>query len=125
MLKNALKVHNILRSDQLLAVAGTFEARVALARRAQIDLRQLMDVVRRADLARIPRIGPVFTEMLLDLGISDIATLAVQEKDALREQLFRHNKANRLARRSPTTEEVADWIDCAATLPVLITHAPS
>ncbi len=121
-LRIALKARKIVSSDQLLAAAGVFEQRVALAALAQLDLAQLTDVVCRADLARIPGIGRVFTGMLVDLGIG-IATLALLEKVALREQLFQHNRANRIARRSPSPDEVADWIDRAANLPVLVTHA--
>ena len=42
----------------------------------------------------------------------------------LHRQLRDYNRRERLARRSPTPEEVADWVGQARLLPVLLTYAP-
>ena len=85
---------------------------------------QLTELVRRADLARVKGVGTVFGRMLEDLGIGDVAKLAHQKPGRLHERLRRHNAASQLARRSPTADEVADWIAQARRLPILVTYQP-
>jgi predicted flap endonuclease-1-like 5' DNA nuclease len=124
LLRAALKVRHITTSDQLLAAAGRFEDRAALAHAARIDPDQLTDLVRQADLARVKGVGWAFGLMLEALGVDDVATLAQQQPGRLHEQLCRYNQTHRLTRRAPTAEEVASWISQARQLPVLVTYPP-
>ena len=48
-----------------------------------------------------------------------------QDPERLHRQLREYNQRERLARRSPTPEEVADWVEQARRLPVLVTYAPA
>ncbi len=122
LLKAALKARSITTCDQLLAVAGQFDDRAALARATRIALDPLTELVRRADLARVKGVGTVFGRMLEDLGIGDVAKLAHQKPGRLHERLHRYNAASQLARRSPTADEVTDWIAQARQLPILVTY---
>jgi predicted flap endonuclease-1-like 5' DNA nuclease len=124
LLRAALKVRHITTSDQLLAAAGRFEDRAALAHAARIDPDQLTDLVRQADLARVKGIGWGFGLMLEALGVGDVATLAQQQSVQLHERLRRYNQTHRLARRAPTADEVTGWISQARQLPLLITYPP-
>ena len=124
LLKAALKARSITTCDQLLAVAGRCDDRAALARAARIAPDQLTELVRRADLARVKGVGTVFGRMLEDLGIGEVAKLAHQKPGRLHARLHRYNAASQLARRSPTADEVADWIDQARQLPILVTYPP-
>jgi predicted flap endonuclease-1-like 5' DNA nuclease len=116
----ALKVQRITTGSQLLAAAGSAIDRQALAARARIDLDQLEELVCRADMARVNGIGVVFGLMLEQLGVRQVADLAARDPAELHEQLRDHNHAERLARRSPTPEEVAAWVAQARTLPSLV-----
>ena len=60
--------------------------------------------------------------MLEELGIHDVETLAAQEPEALHDKLREYNRRERLARRSPTPEEVSDWVAQARRLPKLVTY---
>jgi predicted flap endonuclease-1-like 5' DNA nuclease len=124
LLKAALKARSITTCDHLLAAAGRFDDRAALARAIHAAPDRLTELVRRADLARVKGIGTVFGGMLEELGIGDVATLARQKPGRLHERLRRHNEAEQLARRSPTAQEVMDWIDQARRLPILVTYQP-
>jgi len=124
LLKVALKARSITTCDQLLAVAGQFDDRAALAHAARIAPDQLTELVRRADLARVKGVGTVFGRMLEDLGIGEVAKLAHQKPGRLHARLHRYNAASQLARRSPTADEVADWIAQARQLPILVTYPP-
>ena len=119
----ALKKRRIATCDELLASAGQCEAR-GLARASRIDLEILTTMVRRADMARVRGIGTVFGRMLEDLGILDVAMLAVHDQQMLHEHLRSYNEAQRLARRSPTPAEVMDWIEQARSLAKLVSYEP-
>jgi predicted flap endonuclease-1-like 5' DNA nuclease len=118
----ALKVRRITTCSQLLTAAALFEDRQALARATKIAPEILTDLVQRADMARVNGVGAVFGLMLEELGIHDVEGLAAQDPETLHEKLREYNRQERLARRSPTPEEVTDWIEQARRLPKLITY---
>jgi predicted flap endonuclease-1-like 5' DNA nuclease len=119
-IRAALKRQRITTCEQLLRAAGRAEDRTRLARQARVDPAALLALVQQADLARVDGIGTVFGMMLEELGVGDVATLAGQEPERLHAQLRRHNREERLARRSPTPEEVESWVEQARKLPPLI-----
>ena len=110
--------------DQLLAVAAKLDGRLQLARVAHVSPQGLMELVCRADLARVRGTGFVFNQMLMEVGVTDVASLAEREPITLHEQLQHHNGVTGLSRRSPTAAEVSDWIEQARRLPQLITYGP-
>ncbi|MFL5337702.1 MAG: DUF4332 domain-containing protein [Geminicoccaceae bacterium] len=120
----ALKVQRITTCEQLLAAAGSFEGREAVARATRLDREFLDDLLCRADMARVSGVGVVFCGMLDDLGIGHVGQLAACDHTDLHRRLRDHNQEHRLARRSPTLEEVEDWIRQARELPKLLTWRP-
>ena len=115
-----LKSRRITNCGHLLEIAGTAAGRAALARASGIDADALEALVQRADMARVNGIGVVFGLMLEDLGVHDVQTLAGRDADALHAELRDLNQAERIARRSPTAEEVADWVAQARALRPLV-----
>ncbi len=122
-LRVSLKVRRITTCDQLLAAAARVADREALARTARLAPELLRELVQLADMARVSGIGAVFGLMLEELGIEDVESLAARDPEVLHRQLREYNQRERLARRSPTPEEVADWVQQARRLPVLVTYA--
>jgi predicted flap endonuclease-1-like 5' DNA nuclease len=118
--RTLLKARRITSCGQLLAAAASADQRVALARAAGLDPERLLDIVRQADIARVNGVGQVFGMMLEQLGVPDVATLARQDPAELHERLRQYNQFERIARRSPTPEEVQDWIEQARALPKLL-----
>ena len=116
----ALKRHRVATCGQLLRAAGGARDRDRLARVVGIDPDVLLALVRRADLARVAGIGTVFGLMLEDLGVRDVPALAARDPADLHAGLAAHNREERLARRSPTPEEVRDWVRQARALPALV-----
>ena len=121
-LRVALKNQKITNCDQLLAAAGEAEKRADLVRNAHVNPELLLRIVQRADMARVNGVGAVFGMMLEDLGIRDVQALARQDPAELHERVRAYNTAERLARRSPTPEEVEDWVRQAKALPVIVTY---
>ncbi len=117
-----LKRQRITTCAQLLVAAAAASRRAELVAATGIDPAILLQLVRRADLARIRGIGTVFGLMLEDVGVLEIEQLAEQEAGKLHATLRDYNVRERLARRSPTLEEVAEWVATARLLPLVITH---
>src|SRR5947208_10635871 len=63
----ALKVRRVTTCGQLLRAAAKAEDRARLAREASLDPDRLLELVQRADMARVNGIGTVFGMMLEDL----------------------------------------------------------
>jgi predicted flap endonuclease-1-like 5' DNA nuclease len=114
-----LKRQGVSYTHQLLREAGSAEHCRRLAARSGIDEATLTRLVRRADLARIKGIGAIFADMLEMIGVDQVAVLAGQESGDLHSRLHELNTAERLARRSPTPDEVQQWIAQARALPRL------
>jgi predicted flap endonuclease-1-like 5' DNA nuclease len=114
-----LKRHGVSYTHQLLHEAGSAEHCHRLAARSGIDEATLTRLVRRADLARIKGIGAIFADMLEMIGVDQVAVLARQDCRDLHTRLHELNAAERLARRSPTPDEVQQWIAQARALPRL------
>ena len=114
-----LKRQGVSYTHQLLREAGSAERCRRLAARSGIDEATLTRLVRRADLARIKGIGAIFADMLEMIGVDQVAVLAGQDSGDLHVRLHALNAAERLARRSPTPDEVQQWIAQAGALPRL------
>ena len=121
-LRVALKTRKITNCGQLLEAASSAEKRAKLGRSLGLDPDLLVRIVQRADLARIDGIGAVFGMMLEELGIMDVADVQQQEPEPLHNALDRYNKTERLARRSPTPEEVESWVTQARKLDIVVDY---
>ncbi|MEZ5847715.1 MAG: DUF4332 domain-containing protein [Geminicoccaceae bacterium] len=117
-----LKARRITSCGQLLDAAGTIDKREQLARMTNLDLDLLTVLVQRADMSRVNGVGAVFGMMLEDLGVRDVQSLAGQDPQQLHDDLRSYNQEERLARRSPTPEEVLDWVDQAKGLKPLVSY---
>lgn len=119
-----LKSRRITNCGQLLDAAGENESRQRLLKTTLIEPATLLALVQRADMSRVNGIGAVFGMMLEDLGVRDVQTLGVQPAAELHTSLRDYNQVERLARRSPTPDEVQDWVDQAGRLQTLVTYSP-
>lgn len=117
-----LKSQRITTCAQLLLAARDAASRAALLETTGINEAVMLQLVQRADMARIRGIGTVFGLMLEELGVADVEQLARREPAELHAALRAYNLDERLARRSPTLEEVVEWIETARALPVVVTY---
>jgi hypothetical protein len=118
--RRALKSRRITSCGQLLQVAATPAQRQALASATGLDPDGLLTLARWADMARVTGIGVIFGVMLEKLGVIDVAGLSARDPVELQEQLRQLNHDERMARRAPTLEEVADWVAQAGALPPVV-----
>jgi len=118
----ALKARRITSCKQLIDAAGDADRRDQLATSTGIDDDLLLLLAQRADLSRLIGVGAVFGLMLEQVGVRDVPSLAAQNAETLFAALRDHNQVERLARRSPTHDEVEHWIRQARKLEPVVTY---
>jgi predicted flap endonuclease-1-like 5' DNA nuclease len=119
-LEAKLKEQGIYSSDQLLQAARTPGGRGELAERIELDAQSVLELAKRADLARVRGIGGVFADLLEHVGVGTVGELATRRPSDLRAELVAKNEQERLAGRMPTLKVVEDWVLQATDLPEVL-----
>lgn len=102
-------------TEQLLLAAADSDDRPLLAADLGISDETLMTLLGRADLLRVPGVGPVYSELLIAAGINSMADLRTAGP-GLVDRLAKAAHALGVKAR-PTADEVAGWISAAHALP--------
>ena len=119
-LEAKLKEQGIYSSDQLLQAARTPGGRQELAEQIELDAQSVLELAKRADLARVRGIGGVFADLLEHAGVGTVGELATRRPSDLRAELVAKNEQERLAGRMPTMKVVEDWVLQATDLPEVL-----
>ncbi|MFN8522493.1 MAG: DUF4332 domain-containing protein [Chloroflexota bacterium] len=106
---------------QLLEKAGAAAGRKALASAAGIGDKDLLELVNRADLARINGIGRQYSNLLEDAGVDSVPELAQRNAANLTAALGKAAEASGVS-RPPTQSQVEGWIGQAKALPRAVSH---
>ncbi len=112
-----LEQNNIQDTKKLLARTSNAEAKLTLANRLQVNLKDIQKWAALADLARIPSIGNKYCGLVLHAGIVSVAQLSQTPFHRLHGQIVRLQVAT-LQRKdlSPRVEQVKRWVEEATTL---------
>jgi predicted flap endonuclease-1-like 5' DNA nuclease len=89
--------------------------RKELAAKVGVDPKEILELVNRADLARIRGIGEVYSNLLENAGVDTVAELAKRVPANLLAKLLEQTQAGD-ARRAPTLAQVEDWVGQAKAL---------
>lgn len=117
-----LREHGMQDSDQLLEAGRTLAGRKELASKTGADPKQILELVNRADLARIKGIGSAYSNLLEEAGVDTVKELATRRPDNLFAKLIEVNTAKQLVGRAPTQQMVQDWVNQAKALPKLVEY---
>jgi hypothetical protein len=115
-----LKSLGIVDSDQLLMLVTDPAQRADLLNKLGVDDRFLTDLTERADLTRLPGIGPAFAELLSKAGIRSVGALAAVAPAALLDTLTK-TAATFGIKKVPTEADLTNWIGAAKKTPDLVT----
>ncbi len=118
----ALKSQGLSDSDSLLAAAKTPGERTALAKAVNITAKDLLELVNRADLARIKGIGQVYSDLMEEAGVDTVKELAKRVPANLHAKMIEINSTKQLTSRPPSAEQVADFVEQAKALPPMIEY---
>ncbi|MCX7706596.1 MAG: DUF4332 domain-containing protein [Anaerolineae bacterium] len=111
----------ITTSDALLEAGKTPAGRRELAEKIGADPKEILELVNRADLARIRGIGEVYSNLLENAGVDTVAELARRVPANLHAKLVEKTLAGD-ARRAPTLAQVEDWVRQAKELGRIIEY---
>ncbi len=111
-----MKAEGITNTDQLLEAAGKVGPRRELAKKLGINGSELLELVNRADLARIKGIGDAYANLLEDAGVDSVKELAHRVPANLHERMEKLNEEKKIVPRVPNVEMLTSWIDEAKQL---------
>ena len=115
-----LKSLGIVDSDQLLMLVTDPTQRAELLDKLGVDDRFLTDLTERADLTRLPGVGPAYAELLSKAGIHSVGALAAVAPAALLDTLTR-TAATFGIKKLPTEADLSHWVAQAKQTPDLVT----
>lgn len=107
-------------TDALLAAGRTGQQRRELAKFLGVTEKDVMDLVQRADLARIKGVGDVLADLLEEAGVDSTQELRHRRADNLHTKLVEVNTVRKLSHHVPPVESIQAWIEEAKTLEDLI-----
>jgi len=113
---------NIKNNEQLLAAAGAPAQRKELAAECGCNVRDILELANRADLARIKGVSGVYSDLLEAAGVDTVKELATRRADNLHVKIIETNEAKQLTQRPPTAAAVDDWVKQAKELPRALTY---
>lgn len=111
-------------ADKLLAAAAQPQQRTKLADQLGIDEGELLELVNRADLARIKGIGRIYSDLLEFAGVDTIMELRQRNPDHLYEKI-EEVASKHPVRRLPRRDQVHDWVAQAQQLERAIFYHPN
>lgn len=109
------------RSTQALLEKGaTPQGRRAMAEQSGISEELILEWVNHVDLYRIKGVGSEYSDLLEAAGVDTVVELAQRKPENLYETLLKVNEEKKLVRRTPTLDQVRDWVNQAKTLPRMV-----
>jgi len=119
---DAEKLHKIgaHNTEDILRQGATPQARKQLAQRAHLPLPTIEKLARRADLLRLPDVGPEHVLLFEAAGVKSVQDLGAREPSALAASLAAVNREKKIVGLMPSKEQIARWVRQARGLPVML-----
>ena len=117
-----LRAAGVATAQALLKMGSTTAGRKALAEKADISGKLILEWVNHVDLFRIKGVGEEYSDLLESAGVDTVPELAQRNPDNLYQKLAEVNSAKKLVRRLPSQVEVSDWVAQAKDLPRVIEY---
>jgi predicted flap endonuclease-1-like 5' DNA nuclease len=119
---NTLKAKGFGDSESLLEAAKTPQGRKELAKAAAVDATVILELVNRADLARVKGIGRVYSDLMEEAGVDTVKELAQRVPANLHAKLVEINAKRQLTQRPPSVDQVAEFVAQAKELPAMVEY---
>jgi predicted flap endonuclease-1-like 5' DNA nuclease len=117
-----LEAAGVKTTDALLEKGATPKGRQALAEKAGISDKLILEWVNHVDLYRIKGIGSEYADLLEEAGVDTVPELAQRKAENLLQKMEAANAAKKLVRKMPVLSQVQDWVDQAKKLPRVVTY---
>ncbi len=117
-----LKEAGIPTTEALLEAGKTRAGREALAQKADISPKLILEWVNHADLMRVIGVGSEYADLLEAAGVDTVVELATRVPANLTPRMQEVNADKKLVRRLPSLSMVTDWIRQAKDLPRVVEY---
>jgi len=112
-----LKAAGVPTAEALLEQGAKPAGRKAIAEKADISPKLVLEWVNHVDLFRIKGVGEEYADLLEESGVDTVVELAQRNSQNLFDKMVEVNEAKSLVRRLPTADQVAGWVAQAKGLP--------
>jgi predicted flap endonuclease-1-like 5' DNA nuclease len=117
-----MKKAGIRTTEKLLEMTKSLKGRQMLAKKTEIDQKQLLCVANLIDRMRIKGVGLEYAELLEAAGVKTVRELRYRNPARLADAMAKANMKHKLVRVLPSEHTVERWIDHAKKLPVKISY---
>ncbi|MDH3677981.1 MAG: DUF4332 domain-containing protein [Nitrosopumilus sp.] len=109
-------------SDDLLEAGKTPQGRKDLAEKTGISSKLILEWINLCDLIRIKGVGEEYSDLLEEAGVDTVVELSNRNAENLQKKMQEVNEEKNLVRKTPTIDQVTDWVEEAKTLPRVIEY---
>ena len=109
-------------TEDVLRAAGTYRGRNKLHELTGIPVSELLRMVNRADLTRLPGVGLRISELMERVGVVTLKKLRHRNPGRLYKLMYEENERCLLCKRAPTLRAVTDFVRAAQETPTRITY---
>jgi len=118
----ALRKDGVFTSMHLLDGGRTEEGRVELAERTCVPLSAILELVKLADLSRIPGLAKKRARLYYDAGLETLDRIAESNQEDMRKMLVEFVERTRFDGSPPTPSEAAFTVKLAKYLPRIVEY---
>lgn len=118
--RKALEAAKIQDTKELLDALLTVQARKSMAEKTGIAAETLLEYARLCDLLRLRGVGPKMARLLVLCGVTGTQALGKEAAETLLEKMKAVNKVHMVSELVPQVETLADWIQQARQLEVVV-----
>ena len=120
--REKLQASGISSTDDLLEHCCTPQGRKAIAEKTGLSEKHLLGWTNMADLMRVSGIGRQYAELLEAAGVDTIKELRNRNAENLTAKMSEVNEQKRVAKTSPSSSLVENWIAAAAKMDPKISY---
>ena len=108
--------------EDLLEQGKDRRGRERISERTGISPKLILEWVNLADLFRIKGVGEEYADLLEEAGVDSVPELAQRNPENLHKALVEINEQKDLVRRTPSLDQVKEWVNHAKELPRVVEH---
>ncbi|HUU48856.1 MAG TPA: DUF4332 domain-containing protein [Nitrosopumilaceae archaeon] len=109
-------------SDDLLEAGKTPQGRKDLVEKTGISSKLILEWINLCDLIRIKGVGEEYSDLLEEAGVDTVVELSNRNAENLQKKMEEVNEEKNLVKKTPTLDQVTEWIVEAKTLPRVIEY---
>ncbi|MDH3277667.1 MAG: DUF4332 domain-containing protein [Nitrosopumilus sp.] len=117
-----LEAAGMKNSDDLLEAGKTPQGRKDLVEKTGISSKLILEWINLCDLIRIKGVGEEYSDLLEEAGVDTVVELSNRNAENLQKKMEEVNGEKKLVRKTPTLDQVTEWIAEAKTLPRVIEY---